>query len=94
MNGDRRQKLAASRPAATHACVGVEPTGRAQTAPSASGSLLTSLEVRLAAYGMPWLTQGCAAEHGPQLTSASRPKGRTYRGGGVASKTVIALGVG
>ena len=94
MNGNRRQKLAASRPAATHACVGVEPTGRAQIAASAFWSLLTSQEVRLAAYGMPWLTQGCAAEHGPQLTSASRPKGRTYRVDGVASKAVIGLGVG
>ena len=94
MNGDRRQKLRAFRPAATHACVGFAPTGRPLIASSASGSLLTSQEVRIAAYGMPWLTQGCAAEHGPQLTSASRPKGRTYRGGGVASKTVIALGVG
>ena len=94
MNGDRCQKLRACRPAATHACVGVEPTGRAQIAASAFWSLLTSQEVRLAAYGMPWLTQDCVAEHGPQLTPASRPKGRTYRVDGVASKAVIGLGVG
>jgi hypothetical protein len=66
MDADRREALglagailalAALRVPSAQACSGLEPTGRTEIAPGVFESFLTSQEVRLAAYGMLWLTQ-------------------------------------
>ena len=49
--------LAALRVPSAQAYPGLQPTGRTEIAPGVSESFLTSQEVRLAAYGMLWLTQ-------------------------------------